>query len=79
LSIAGQIVQPIARSFHCLMLHRPSIPRGAIIVRLHQDPEERVIVQPRGFLFAERSKFRPPSFAGVSGEIRKRLFQQASL
>ena len=79
LLIVRQTVQPIARCLDRLMLGRPSVPCGAIVIRLHQDPEECVITQPRGLFVAERSEFRSSFYASVSREIRKRFLQQAPI
>src|SRR6266496_3163160 len=79
LSIVRQIVQPSACFFDCLMLRLPTIPCGAIVVCLHQNPEKCVVGEPRRLLLTKCSEFRSPFFAGVSREIRKRFFQQAPL
>src|SRR4030095_9115678 len=55
-----EITQPIASTFHVLMLRRPLVPRGAALVLLDKNAEQRVIAQPGRFFFAELSKFSLP-------------------
>src|SRR5215469_15327545 len=61
------------------MVGWPSIPRSAAVIFLDQNTKERVIVQPRRLLFTESLEFPSSLFASVSGEIRKRLLENALL
>src|SRR4030095_8931719 len=60
------------------MLRWPAIPRRAVIILLHQDPEKCVIAQPRGLYFAEFPKAGLSIFGGASREIRERPLKEAS-
>ncbi len=60
------------------MLRRPAIPRRAVVILLHQDPEKCVIAQPPGLFFAEFPKAGLSIVGGASREIRKRSLKQTS-
>jgi hypothetical protein len=79
LFVVREIAYPVASTFTALILRRPSIPCSTTLIFLDQNTEKRVIVQPRGFFFTEVFEFKPPFFVGASGEVRKRLLENALL
>ena len=57
LLLQRKIAQPIASTFDRLMLLRPLVPRGAALILLDKNAEQRVIAQPGRFVFAEPFEF----------------------